>query len=124
VTDGRAGALILLGAVVVGLVVLARLIDLWRRRRRERAALRGVVTDAVMAEERLAGVTIVPRVRIPFWSGSPVSVVLTGRVPDPEAHVTAVRVARAAAASVRTDLTFHDFLVLDGPGADRRHHAA
>ena len=109
-TDTWMPALIPVAVLLVLVVLLAKLIDLWRRRRRERAALRGAVSHAVLREERLVDTTVLPRVRIPFWEGSPASVIMTGEVPDPEARVTASRVARSAAATVRDD----DRIILDG----------
>jgi hypothetical protein len=113
-TESWVGGLIAIAVLLALVVGLAKLIDLWRQRRRERAALRGMVTDALMREERLAGTTVVPKVRIPFWSSSPAAVVLTGLVPDPEAHATALRVARTAAAAVRDDVVVHDRTALSG----------
>jgi hypothetical protein len=52
----------------------------------------------------------VAKARIPFWEGAPATIVLTGRVRDPETHATALRVARAAALSVRRDFTIQDLL--------------
>ena len=92
------------------IVAVAKMVDLWRRRRRERAALRGVITDALLAEPRLVDSMVVAKVRIPFWEGTPATVVLTGRVPDADAHAVASRVTRAAAASVRPDVTVQDLL--------------
>ena len=115
-------ALIALAVLIALVIILAKLTDFWRRRRRERAALRGAVIDALLSESRLADAEVVAKVRIPFWEGAPASVVLTGRVPDAEAHATALRVTRQAAALIRRDFTVQD-LLREGPNRSSRHAA-
>ena len=55
-----------LAAVIALIVAVAKMVDLWRRRRRERAALPGVITGALLAEPRLVDSMVVAKVRIPF----------------------------------------------------------
>jgi flagellin-like protein len=98
-------ALLVLFAFVVA---LAKLIDLARRRRRERAALRGRLTDALMRDPRFTGLPLVPKVRVPFWSGSPARIRLTGVAPSTETRQAALEVLSQAAAAERSDVEIED----------------
>lgn len=114
--------LIPLLVLIALVVVLAKLVDLWRRRRRERAALRGAVSDALLGERRLTDSTVLAKVRIPFWSGSPATIVLTGRASDAETHAITLRIARAAATTVRHDFTTQH-LLFEGRRPSSEHAA-
>jgi len=119
-TEGTVGDSSFLVTVAVGTGVaaaLAGLVDLWHRRRRESALLRGVL-DALTKEEELTGTEVLARVRVPFWHGSAATVLITGPAMNPDARATALRVARTAAASVQRDAIVHDGILLDG-----RHRA-
>jgi hypothetical protein len=106
-----------LGLVLVGIVVLlAKVSDRWRRRRRERAVLRGTVTDALMGDAVLSGLTVVPRVRVPFWSGTPATVILSGDTRTGEERMRARTIARHAAHSVRPDVAIKDRMTIAPAG--------
>ena len=102
------GGIIGLAALVAIVVGIAKLVDLARRRRRERAALRGKLTDALMSDERFAGLTLVAKVRLPFWSGSPARIRLVGVAPSTETRMAAVETIRRVAASERSDVEIKD----------------
>ena len=98
-------ALLVLFALVVA---LAKLIDLARRRRRERAALRGRLTDALMRDQRFTGLALVPKVHVPFWSGSPARIRVVGVAPSTETRQAALEVLSQAAAAERSDVEIED----------------
>jgi hypothetical protein len=104
------------GVLVAIIVGIAKLVDLARRRRRERAALRGRVTDALMRDERFAGLTLVAKVRVPFWSGSPATIRLVGVVPSGSTRMAALEAARHAAAAERRDVEVEDHTRIVGDG--------
>ena len=110
------GTAIVLGLILLGLVVaLAKAIDLWRRRRRDRVYLRSTVASALMRSERLGDRTLVPRVRLPFWSGSPATVVVSGTVQTGEERELARTTAREAALTVRSDIDLLDRMTVAAP---------
>ena len=83
-SDG-AIVLILLAAgaclLVVGLV--AKMLDLRLRRDGEAIAVRGLISDALDRDPNLFGTSIaIVRVRVPLWTGSPVTIRVAGQVPS------------------------------------------
>ena len=116
-------AVIVIGLGLLGIVVVvAKTSDVWRRRRRERAALRGAVTDALMRNAGLAGLQLVPRVRVPFWTGTPATLVVSGPVRNADERALAMTTAREAAREVRSDVEVHDRMTV--AARERRRGAA
>jgi hypothetical protein len=100
-SDG-AIVLILLAAgaclLVVGLV--ARMQDLRLRRDGEAIAVRGLISDALDRDPNLFGTSItVVRVRVPLWTGSPVTIRVAGQVASDQLRKAALQSIRRAAKS-------------------------
>jgi hypothetical protein len=100
-SDG-AIVLILLAAgaclLVVGLV--AKMLDLRLRRDGEAIAVRGVISDALDRDPNLFGASItIVRVRVPLWTGSPVTIRVAGQVPSDQLRKAVFQSIKRAAKS-------------------------
>jgi hypothetical protein len=94
--------LILLAAggclLLVGLV--AKMLDLRLRRDGEAIAVRGLISDALDRDPNLFGASItVVRVRVPLWTGSPVTIRIAGHVPSDQLRKAALQSIKRAAKS-------------------------
>lgn len=76
--------------LVVILWSAVTLYDRTRKRAEETAALQARISDALMIERSLSGVPLTPAVRMPLWGRGPVEVELTGSLPHPALHQTAI----------------------------------
>lgn len=98
--------------IVVGLVVLigvaVKLFDLKRKREAEAVHLQAQISDALLREPSLFGAPITPTAHVPFWTGSPATVEMTGQVPTPQLREAALAIARSEAARVRSDVEIRD----------------
>src|SRR5436190_6034301 len=66
--------------VVVG--VLVKVFDLRRKREAEAVHLQAQISDALLRDPNLFGLPITPTAHAPLWSGTPVTVEITGEVPS------------------------------------------
>jgi hypothetical protein len=94
--------LILLAAgaclLVVGLV--AKMLDLRLRRDGEAIAVRGLISDALERDPNLFGASIsIVRVRVPLWTGSPVTIRVAGHVQSDQLRKAVVQSIKRAAKS-------------------------
>jgi hypothetical protein len=106
---------VLVGLVIVGIGV--KMYDLRRRRQAEAVQLQAQLSDALLREQLLFGLPITPTARAPFWKRSPVIIEVAGRVPSPQARETALRIVRAEAARIRSDVQIEDHLAIVPPQA-------
>ena len=96
--------LVLLAASACLLVlgVVAKMLDLRLRRDGEAIAVRGLISDALHRDPNLFGagasLTVV-RVRVPLWTGSPVTIRVAGQVPSDQLRRAALQRIRRAAKS-------------------------
>jgi hypothetical protein len=107
---GTMSAVLVLAALIVAVAFAVKLIDLRRKRTAEAVHLQSLLSDALLRDERLHGTTVTPTVRVPFWSGSPATVALTGHVGDEAQRETALEVVRAEATRLRPDVVVEDRL--------------
>jgi hypothetical protein len=107
--------LVLAGLVILGIGV--KMYDLHRRRQAEAILLQSQLSDALMREQLLIGLPITPTAHAPFWRRSPVIIEVAGRVPSPQARETALRIVRAEAARIRSDIQIEDHLAIVPPQA-------
>ena len=94
--------LILLAAgaclLVVGMV--AKMLDLRLRRDGEAIAVRGLISDALDRDPNLFGTSItIVRVRVPLWTGSPVTIRVAGHVPSDQLRKAVVQSIKRVAKS-------------------------
>jgi hypothetical protein len=105
---GVVASLAVLVAFVVAIVIVAKLLDLKKRRESQAVMLQSRVADALMREGRLGDVVVTPTVRVPFWSGRPATIELTGRVPTQDIHEAVLYIARSEARRLRSDVVIDD----------------
>jgi len=78
------------------------MLDLRLRRDGEAIAVRGLISDALHRDPNLFGagasLTVV-RVRVPLWTGSPVTIRVAGQVPSDQLRRAALQRIRRAAKS-------------------------
>jgi hypothetical protein len=103
--------------IVIGMLVLigvgVKMYDLKRKREAEGVALQARVSDALMREPNLFALAVTPTAYVPWWSGTPVRLDVTGRVPAPEAREQVLRVVDTEARQIRPDITIVDRLQID-----------
>lgn len=86
------------GLLVVGLV--AKMLDLRLRRDGEAIAVRGLISDALDRDPNLFGASItIVRVRVPLWTGSPVTIRVAGHVPSDQLRKAVVQSIKRVAKS-------------------------
>jgi hypothetical protein len=79
-----AGLLLLIG-------VIAKVLDLRLKRDGEVVAVKGVISDALGGDPELFELPLTATVRVPLWSGSPVTIRVFGEVPSAELKQAALR---------------------------------
>jgi len=95
-------AIILIAAtgLLLLLAFVARILELRLKRDGEAVAVRGLMSDALEREPSLLGLSItIVRVRVPLWTGSPVTVRVAGRVPSDHLRRIALQHMRQTAES-------------------------
>ena len=86
------------GLLFLGL--LAKILDLQLRRDGEAIAVRGLVADVLDQDPNLFGSSItIVRVRVPLWTGSPVTIRVAGQVSSDQLRKTVIENIRQAAKS-------------------------
>ena len=105
--------------VVIGLI--GRLLDLRRRREDEALGLQSRVSDALMLEPGLGGLAVTASVRVPLWPRKAPTLEISGRVPTPDQHELALRVAMRTLADRAAHLRIEDRVWVDPM---MREHAA
>ena len=112
--SGSAAILVLL---VIGLLVIigigVKLYDLKRKREVEGVHLQARVSDALMREPDLINLAVTPTAEVPWWSGTPARLEVTGRIPTPEMREQVLRLVEREAKQVRPDVTLVDRLQVD-----------
>ena len=81
------GALVVVGAVVVLLVLVGlavKMYDVNRKREDEGAVLQARISDALFQDSRLSSMSVVATVHMPLWRSAAPVVELTGAVTRPE----------------------------------------
>ena len=104
------------GAMIVllgGIMLLAKMYDLHRKREAKRATLEARIADSLLRDQSLFYLPVVATVNIPLWQGSPVIIELAGSVPRPELRQALLDLAlREGRARART-VYLEDRIVVD-----------
>ena len=112
---GSSAAILVL--LVIGLLVIigigVKLYDLKRKREVEAVHLQARVSDALMREPDLINLAVTPTATVPWWSGTPARLEVTGRIPAPETREQVLRLVEREAKQVRPDVTVVDRLQVD-----------
>jgi hypothetical protein len=104
---------VLLAALLVVVAIGVKLYDLKRKRDAEGVHLQAQVSDALLRDPTLFGLAVTPTAHVPWWSGTPARLELTGHVPSPDARERALRIAEQEARSVRSDVDVVDRLEVE-----------
>src|SRR5262245_21904186 len=92
--------------VIVGIGV--KLYDLKRKREAEAVHLQAQVSDALLRDPALFGLAVTPTAHVPWWSGTPAHIEVTGRIPNAEARERAMRIVGQEARALRSDVEITD----------------
>ena len=103
-----AGVMVLLAIAVIG-----RLLDLRRRREDEALGLQSRVSDALMLEPGLSGLAVTANMHVPIWPRKAPTLELVGRVPTPDQHELAARVAMRTLAERAEQVRVEDKVWVD-----------
>jgi hypothetical protein len=107
--------LVVLAAVVTAIVIVARYVATRRKRLEEALVLQAHVSDAILRESQLRGLTITPKARVPVRRGRPVTIEVAGAVPTPELRETVLGLVRAEVSRGRSDVITEDHLFIVPP---------
>ncbi|MGH7340831.1 MAG: hypothetical protein ACREKH_10100 [Candidatus Rokuibacteriota bacterium] len=105
-----ASVLILGLLVVIGAVV--KLYDLRGKREAEAVHLQAQISDAFLRDANLFGLPVAATAHAPLWKGTPVTIDITGEVPDPMLREAVFRIAASEAARIRPDVEIVDKLAV------------
>ncbi len=112
----ESGGWIVAAVLVFGLLVvigaLVKIYDLRRKRETEAVHLQAQISDALLRDATLFGLPVAATAHGPFWSGTPVTVELTGEGPDSNLRLAVARMARAEAQRIRPDVEIVDHLTV------------
>ena len=112
--DAGSGGWIVAASLVLGLLVvigaLVKIYDLRRKREVEEVHLQAQISDALLRDPNLFGLPVAATAHAPFWSGTPVTIELTGEVPDPSLRSAVARIAQSEAQRIRPDIEIVDHL--------------
>ena len=90
--EGSVAVVLILAAGLVLLIALvAKIVDLRQKRDGEVIAVKGVIADALGGDPELFDLPLTATVRVPLWSGSPVTIRVFGDVPSAELKQAALR---------------------------------
>jgi hypothetical protein len=117
-----AGIMVGVGAVsAVGIWLL----EAQRRRDQRASAFQNLIAEPISRELGLAGVSVLPTVRIPLWKAStrPAVIQLTGRVPSYKIRDHVIRLVEREAARLRY-FRIEDRIRIAEPGDEERRRVA
>src|SRR6266545_949512 len=107
---------IMASILVLGLLVvvgaLVKVFDLRRKREAEAVHVQAQISDALLRDPNLFGLPITPTAHAPLWSGTPMSVEITGEVPSAAVRESVLRIAWAEAQRIRPDVEVRDRLIV------------
>jgi hypothetical protein len=105
---------IMASMLVLGLLliigVLVKLYDLRQKREAEAVHLQAQISDAFLRDPNLFGLPVAATAHAPLWKGTPVTIEITGEVPDPSLREAVMRIAWAEAQRIRPDVEIEDKL--------------
>jgi hypothetical protein len=114
--SGGAGTLIavaIIGALVVGLAVMVKMIDARRRREDKIAGVQGRLSDTLAADAMFARIPITVTVHGPGWGSGPATIVMSGSVPNEDMREAARRLVETEARGRLDDFRIVDRMAID-----------
>ena len=113
--EGNTGWMVA-AALVIGLLVVigvaVKLYDLRRKREAEAVHLQAQISDAMLRDANFFGLPVAATAHAPLWSGTPVTIELSGEVPDPRVREAVIQLARAEAMRIRPDVEIVDHMMV------------
>src|SRR5215510_10911819 len=109
-SGGFVAAAIVIVALLVVIGVVVKLFDLKRKRSSEEVQLQAQISDALLREQNIFRLPITPTAHVPFLTGSPATVEVSGEVPSAELRDTVIRLVRNEATRIRQDVEVEDHL--------------
>jgi hypothetical protein len=100
-------------AVLVVLGMLIKLLDLKRKRDGEAIVVQARISDAILRDPRLFSLAITPTAHVPLWTGSPVTVDVTGHVPSEDLRRSAVEMVEREAAQLGSDIRIESKITVE-----------
>lgn len=110
--SGAGPILVILVLAVLGIVAIGKMVDLKRKREAEALHLQAQISDALLRERTLFDLPVTPTAHVPFWSGSPATIEVSGRVPTPEMRQAVLRIVGQEASRIRSDFRIDDRLAV------------
>ena len=111
-------ALVIVGSLIV-LGIAVKLYDVKRMRENEAAGLQGRITDVLLADRLLSGLTLTPLVRMPHRRGGLVTVSVSGTVTSPDLRDAVLALVMKTMEASQTSFRIEDRIAVD-PLMDRR----
>ena len=111
-SGGYVAATIVIIALLVVIGVVVKLFDLKRKRSAEAVHLQAQISDALLREQNVFRLPVTPTAHVPFLSGSPAVIEVSGEVPSPEIKETVLRLVQNEASRIRDDVRVEDRLAV------------
>ena len=113
--SGWMAAAVLIFGLLIVIGVAVRFYDLRRKREAEAVHLQAQISDAFLRDPNFFGLPVAATAHAPLWKGTPVTIEITGEVPDPSLREAVMRMAWAEAQRIRPDVEIIDKLNVRRP---------
>jgi hypothetical protein len=80
-----------------------------------RSTSQAQISDAFLRDPNLFSLPVAATAHAPLWKGTPVTIEITGEVPDPSLHETVLRIAWDEAQHIRPDVEIVEKLTVRAP---------
>jgi hypothetical protein len=117
-SSGTIGVIVLAALLVVASGIAVGLYDRQRRREQKALELQARLSDALLLDPSLPGLTITPTVQMPFSSRGTLVVDVAGYVPTLEVRDAAIQLVRRETAGLDQPIRIEDRMLVNA----RRHH--
>ena len=111
-SGGYVAATIVIIALLVVIGVVVKLFDLKRKRSAEAVHLQAQISDALLREQNVFRLPVTPTAHVPFLTGTPAVVEVSGEVPSTEIKETVLRLVKNEASRIRDDVRVEDRLAV------------
>ena len=111
-SGGYVAATVVIIALLVVIGVVVKLFDLKRKRSAEAVHLQAQISDALLREQNVFRLPVTPTAHVPFLSGSPAVIEVSGEVPSSEIKETVLRLVQNEASRIRDDVRVEDRLAV------------
>lgn len=112
-------AIVAMSVLLAIVIVMARLHDVRNKRETEGLALQSRLSDALLTERALQGMTVSPTVHAPLRRSAPLRVDVSGEVASEDLRAMVLRRIQREAAQTGRAIEIEDRLMVLAPGATR-----